>query len=307
MHPARAQVIGAVAFDPAALDTLRPLATVGADRRGSFAIQPAHPRQELVMQGDLIATVTIGSLRWLNVPEGRHVTLGHLPDTDALRKARAFGPEDILRYGDLSTTKKPCLGGEGTLELEWDGLVPGSWSDTSLEYVRFQGEFRFSGCTGIVKRSGRVRAKAVIPSFLYAFRSCREACDGSGDKGEDRVELLAPPSHWMASSVPVPEQTHPQVGTHTLVSVPLVRGGSGTATVTLNGSDIAFYLGLRGISPSWFKPGDTLANAELQLNVDVTWSEEDDKPTGMVYVAGTSADARELAAEIAPHLSGLAR
>jgi hypothetical protein len=130
--------------------------------------------------------------------------------------------EDI----DFAALPYPAPIAEGAVSMTYrsadDAFIirPGERRNGSFDLDIHECVRRSSGCIVRDTPSFRVKAKALVPGVLYAYRATSRA-------GEESIELIAPPSIWYgAMPLEKPEATLDM--TH--LSLPLNRGSSCSAT-----------------------------------------------------------------------------
>lgn len=233
-----------------------------------------------VSQGELSTfsvTTTDGSYR-MRVPTG------YLAQADV----GAYKFASRASAADGRRASAPCRTAVSmdTTSATWEGISLTTWTDTELEYVRFEGSFDNAKCEAVATRAFRVKAKAIIPSVVYGFRECVGGC---GKKGaEELLVVLGPPTQWLTSSAPWPaDQVRVQGSAFSRTRVPMKKGGS--ASVSMNSTHAAVweFVGEHRTVPEWSDSGQKLlaANRVLQLGVDTMWPEADAAPSSFVFVS----------------------
>jgi len=188
-----------------------------------------------------------------------------------------------------------CTPRAGTAPVSWEGFHLSAWTDTHIEYVRYEGTFDFANCKAKPTRVAKVRAPALVPQLVYGFRTCVPVCASAPADGasEELLVLIAPPARWVGATVPWPKmQTQPHVGTFSRIIVPLKRGGSASALFNLAKADIDAFRARR--TPPSKTPLDVLQAPVIQVSLDFSWPEVDAVPVGVGYVgeAKTSSTGR---------------
>lgn len=218
------------------------------------------------------------------------------PPPDTIAQALLQG---VLRPSALSaaaprSTAPSCL----VEQIAWETITLSTWTDASLDFAHFEGRMSAS-CQATGNETLRSRAVAVVPSAVYAFRECVGECR-AGE--EEMLVLLGPPSGWAVSSAPWPSaQLQRQTGRFSHVRVPLKRGGSATAAITVDFATLGSFVALhRKLAAS----GDaTLASTRaVSFEIEAIWPTDDPAPSGMVVTSSSAPNAEELlrAMEIAP-------
>lgn len=176
------------------------------------------------------------------------------------------------------------------------GIRRGSLSASELELMELSGKVDPKTCRGDAKASEWATARALVEGRLYAFRRCLSRCEGDDPRRREELVLVGPPAHWVASSAALDQQTRSHEGAFALVSVPVSRGGSASATMLVEARDLAKFVGLRGEEPSWSRSSLALGES-LAYTVELSWPEGADQPDAMLYVSKATPMASELLAD----------
>lgn len=268
----RPELFGSFEFDVRGLPLLEPLAVSSTSLSSFSIIGPGASAEMMVPIKDFAAQVVVNQVLYSNFRSG----------------------ESVAGRGNYS----PCTGKEpiSTRNVEWEGIARAGWTEASLEYVRVSGTLS-SSCQFTAKKAAHVRAKAIVPGMVYAFRECIGGCD---PQGEESLVLLGPAAQWLASSAPWPsDQQRQQDGAFSSVKMPLARGGSASATLNANHASIRDFVGLRQALPESLVAQDSgqrlLATSRyVQFSVDATWGSEESAPTGVAFLASHSKGSREM-------------
>ncbi len=215
-------------------------------------------RSTLRAHGDWIAEVNVGRFR------GFHP--GGTP-------AQSFGARP---RGNVPPTRIVCsdVGRDAPATLE--GFRTVGWFKESLSYARLEGSFDPAACRGAVTRGARVRAPALVPGLVYAFRE-RSA------RGLDLV-VVGPPADWVATSaLTAPEQNDPRVGTFTRLKIPLERGRASAALMNVSAPALATFLRLRGDQVDWPTHPMSVGVPVISFTVDVVWPADAEEPEARAF------------------------
>lgn len=277
--PERPREISTFAFDHATIPTI-PFAQSTTEDQGSFTLE-SRPNNgySLKIVDDLIADIDMGSFRGFTL--GLKGSYKHVPTTV------------------FNQNTPPCGLATHTKSYSWDALKQGTWSDEAVDYLVFDGKFDFAACTSKVDYVTHVRAKALIPKLMYAYRRCngdQNRCDDP-ERTWEQVTLIGPPASWIASSVSADQQTKPRVGAFSHVTLPLLRGSSASVLFTVGVRDMAFFLGLHSAVPRWMTE-DVNAGESLQLAIEILWPEADAAPSGRASVSAPSSRGAEILASL---------
>lgn len=275
----RPEEIAAFPFDHSTIPAI-PFAESTTDDRGSFTLENRpNNGYSLKIVDDLIADIDLGSFRGFTL--GAKGSYKHVPTT-------VFNPDT-----------PPCGVATHTKNYSWDALKQAEWSDEGVDYFVFDGKFDFAACSSTVDYVTRVRAQALVPKLVYAYRRCngdQNRCDDP-ERTWEQVTFIAPPSSWIASSVAPEMQTRPRVGAFSHVTLPLLRGSSASVLFTVSVPDMAFFFGLHGAAPRWMS-ADENANVSLQLSIEIVWPEEDSAPSGRASISAPTSRGAEVLASL---------
>jgi hypothetical protein len=180
----------------------------------------------------------------------------------------------------------PCGPNEkGSVVARWSGILASEWSEAGLVFESYEGTLDRRTCRARAERGETVKAIAIVPGILYAFKRCGVGCrSGDFEPAEDEVVFIAPPAEWVSSPSSPEEQAVPHVGTLTVVSVPLGSGRSASAALVLGLENIDFFEALRSTTSEGFA-GVGLVSKALALRADVTWGTDEAKPSGVVFLS----------------------
>lgn len=268
----RPETFGSFELDVGGLPLLEPL-TVSSSSISSFSIiGPGASAQMMVPIKDFVAQVEINQVVFANFRSG---------ESDA----------GLRNYSPCPGT----TGNTGDRKVEWEGIARKEWTESALEYVRVSGTMS-SNCQFTAKKAAHVRAKAVVPGMIYAFRECIGGCD---PQGEESLVLIGPAAQWLASSAPWPsDQLRRQDGAFSRAKMPLSKGGSASVALNANHASIRDFVSLR--QPNAQLPaqdsGQRLlaASRYVQFSVDATWGTDETAATGIAFVASHSMGSREM-------------
>ncbi len=151
-------------------------------------------------------------------------------------------------------------------------------------------------CRGTAVVSATVRAKAILPNLLYAFRRA--------DAGGEELVVIGPPSEWSAASAEPAGRRQRWSGPFSLLSIPVARGSSASLLLSAGYREIAYFVGLYGRAPAWVQDKES-SGSSVTFSVEVLWPEGQDAPEARVVVQGVDrSDLRLLDARpVAPPLS----
>ncbi len=256
---ARGEVIARAEFDALALEEPTPLDAASLRRDGWIEMRARGDGYTVRFGSNLVAEVEIATEPPYRVYGGAKVPATHLRPTPA---------------------PPPC----GTRAVRtrvavwWGGIEPREWSADALWFQELEGVFDTRGCRGVAERGSRVRARALRPGLLYAYRR----------PSTDEIVLVAPPAEWVSATLTADEQRTPHVGTLTLVRLPFKAGDSGSALIVLGTTGIDLFDGLRGSDVDTFTE-TAKSFAGVALRADVVWPEGDARPTAVVVDTGLTA------------------
>jgi hypothetical protein len=166
----------------------------------------------------------------------------------------------------------------GSPRARWRGIAKDSWSASTVEFEEYEGAFDSRRCRARATRGWTVRPAPVVPGVLYAFRAA----------DEDEVVLVTPPAEWVSATLSPSEQPSPHVGTLTVVTLPLEKGGSAAAHIVVGPDGLDLFDALRSSRTDSFLELARGA-ASLALQVDFVWPEGDEGPSGVVGISGVPA------------------
>ncbi len=175
-------------------------------------------------------------------------------------------------------------------DVSWETITLSSWTDASLDYASFNGRMAPT-CRAAGNEVARIQATAVVPSVVYAFRECLGECLPGG---EEILVLLGPPSAWAVSSAPWPsDQLQRQSGSFSKVRVPLKKGGSATAAITVSYAGLGKFVSLHRpvTAPREAAPAGPL---EISFEIEAIWPAGDAAPSGMVVTSSSARSAADM-------------
>jgi hypothetical protein len=152
----------------------------------------------------------------------------------------------------------------------WRGFVPAGMKPGSLDFSELRG--KLDPVTCVVEASTRVdvRAAALVPKTLYAFRRCDARCDDAF--GRERLETLtvvAPSSSFVLASDAKPDDMiNPHVGSFTVVEIPVAAGRAASARIRL---PISLFERFRALAPGASRE-NVLGASGLEIDVEVVGS-----------------------------------
>jgi hypothetical protein len=231
-------------------DELQGTAPPSRARPRAVALGPALPHQLLTLPGDYAALPVAGMPRvakretvaFKNTSSTVSVVMtpGLVAEIEVVPQrfyldmpGNGFGAAGASSLG--AGVSYPCVRRSESVSVRWRGFAPASMKPGSLLFSELRGELDPVTC--VVDASTRldVRAEALIPKTLYAFRRCDSHCDpGLESERLETLTLVAPPSSFVLASDARPdEMTNPHVGTFTIVEVPVAPDRAASGTIRL--------------------------------------------------------------------------
>jgi hypothetical protein len=213
-----------------------------------------------------------------------------------------YPPYDAsLRIGDVALVagEKLRLGYRGlplSGRAEWFVVDDTATSFRSATVRRYEGSFETtekgpnwrSGKYAVAESAETVRAIALVPGQLYAFRRCTNACDGSLSDADRKEELgiVAPRAFWTGASDALTDSEGQSRDTvHVVRTAALAPGSSASLSVVLEDVRTAPAKGKR--------------SARVTVDVDSLWV-QGSEPTLTLYIGGLAAE-RDSASRRAVH------
>lgn len=145
----------------------------------------------------------------------------------------------------------PCAARRGSSKrpVALEGVRVATWSAAHLEYVAYAGVLDRQACRGTALPRRRIRAGALIPGLLYAFRRSELAVvpgprrTGAPPKAdvEETLVLIGPRSGWLATSGARPATYDQGLAGFTRAELPLRRGSSASLLFHVPRSDLAAF------------------------------------------------------------------
>lgn len=267
----------------------------GAARAGARAPTqgPALPRQLLSLSRDYASLTLAG--RPVST-RGERLRIEEPPDSLAITVSRArvteveIGPHRWFlnmpgnpfgyERGLLGTPIHPCEE-KTALPARWRGFAPASVTAETLVFSELRGELDPAACGVEARTRLDVRAVALVPRTLYAFRRCDEPCATLWSAGRrETLTLVAPPSEFVLAADATPDDmTNPHVGSFSVVEIPVASQRATSATVVLP----AFALG--SLSESERGAVTAVGASDLEVDVEVLGPSSDDAPSLTLHVA----------------------
>jgi hypothetical protein len=259
---------------------------------------PAVPRQLVTLQRDYAAVPIAGTPV---VAKGETVAFKETSTSVAVVMARGLvseievGPHrfflNMAGNGFTGATGTSlgagarflCVGTPPTT-ARWRGFVPAGLKAGSLDFSELRGELDPFTCVAEATTRLDVRASALIPQTLYAFRRCDGRCDeGFGAERLETLTLVAPPSSFVLASDAKPDDmTNPHVGTFTVLEIPVAPDRAASGTIRL---PISAFARLTTLSPG-VSLGSVVGASGIELDVEVVGpTPRGDAPTLSVHVS----------------------
>jgi hypothetical protein len=257
---ARPRVIETRPFDPLALPREVALDAGFVRRVGWATLGAADGGYELWLGRDLLAE--------LEVP------------LEARPAFRAYAGAAVPSVHHRPVPEPPPCGGArfpGAPTARWAGIDRREMSETSVWFERFEGPFEPGPCRARAAAGFGVRAAALVPGVLYAFRGARA----------DEVVLVAPPAEWVSVTEALEQQAAPHVGTLTLAKLTVKRGTLSSALVVVGPTGMDLFDALRSSRTDTFLTR-AAGYRGLSLRTDVVWPASDEPPSAAVVVAGVT-------------------
>jgi hypothetical protein len=201
---------------------------------------------------------------------------------------RAFIPAEKVGYG---YGRLPSSG-----KADWFVVDDAASSFRSATVRRYEGSIEpptkgpgwRNGSVATAESAETVRAVALVPGRLYAFRRCTKGCDGSLSSGDRREELgiVAPRAFWTSATDSLTDSERDPGGTaHVVRTAALAPGSSASLSVVL--ADVRTT------------PAPGKKSGRVTVDIDSVWV-EGSEPTLTLYVGGLAAE-RDSASRRAVH------
>jgi hypothetical protein len=222
-----------------------------------------HSNVAIVMSPGLVSEIEIGSIRFFLSMAGNPFGGG----------APATG--EGARFS--------CVQGIVGTAVRWRGFRPATVSPESLGYAEFFGTLDRTGCVAVAYTRLEVRATALVPRTLYAFRRCISHCEvGLESERREILTVVAPPSSFvLASDAPPNEMTQPHVGSFTIVEIPVEQSRAASASIRL---PVSSEKALRAIAPD--PPAFSVLGASgLLVDVEVMGPSGDQQASLSLHVS----------------------
>lgn len=202
-------------------------------------------------------------------------------------------------------------GGGGPIRATWMTFVSPEKLAESLIVTRFEGTFDAALCAATPERFWKVKAQAIVPATVYAYRSRGAiplATNGAvapntqptsttptptpsalpaGLAMGERLEVIGPRSIWVGSDAPTELQNQKLQEPFARLIVPVQRGSSASAVLDVASDDLKAFRGsvLPGI-------GDARVVA---FSFDVVWAESESAPSATAFVSALPGTPEQLA------------
>lgn len=256
----RPRVIESRAFDPLALPREARLEADTVRRDGWASLGAATNGYKVWLGRDLLAE--------LEVP------------LEARAPFRAYAGAAVpsTHHRPLPETP-PCDGARfpGRPVARWAGIDRRDWTESAVWFERYEGPFDRGPCRAKAWSGFRVRATALVPGVLYAFRSATS----------DSLVLVAPPAEWVSAAETPEELQAPHVGTLSLATLPMKRGRMSSALVVVGATGIDLFDAVRSSRVDTFATRAADYRG-LALRTDVIWPAADEAPSALVVVSGVT-------------------
>lgn len=231
--------------------------------------------------------VSSAPLRALHLDGGRPKVKGH-----ALRLEDG---QEVASGDRALSSLHGCARSVGSRHLRWEGVSDVGWTAAELAFETYEGSS--AGCSASAKRASRVRARALVPGVLYAFRTCSGPC--SDPRSRQLLHLLGPGARWLTHSAPeVAAQTRVHTGSFSHATLPFGRAESASAAITVDYASLHEFIGRHRQVPDWEDDGQRLlaASRYAQIQLDVVWMSSDAAPSGRAYWMGEGQHVRHFLA-----------
>jgi hypothetical protein len=230
-------------------------------------VSPQDPKEKIVP--GQVRNVKI-ALRETPPKEGRGAGLVQMALLENLRRGPSVGNSKELteRCGEAFT---------------YDRWVPIRWSSVGVEgdgvHVSV-GDVVFDrvACSVHTIQHLETRAAQLIPGgVMYGFLGCGESC-----QTRESLVVVMPHSN-NAASASLGGDPQEQIGTFSLVEIPIEHGGGGSLVAMLNGPDISgWHKALSGMDVP-------MPSKNVVMGVEVTQSVRDASPLAIAYVEAREA------------------
>lgn len=177
----------------------------------------------------------------------------------------------------------PCPDWDPRGGLRWEAIALQGWTPDQLEFELYSGDA--IGCKASAKRASRVRARALVPSLLYAFRTCQTDCSPTDPQA---LHVVGPGSRWLAHSAPeLDAQAQPHSGLFSHASVPMGPGQSSSLVITVDFTTLHDFVARHRPLPEW-ETSERLLGASrfAQVQLDVVWLAGEAEPISQAYLLG---------------------
>jgi hypothetical protein len=251
------------------------LASPPVSTRGErLRIEEPPDRLAITVSRARVTEVEIGPHRWfLNVP------------------GNPFG----YARGLLGTPTHPCEE-KAALPARWRGFSPASVTSETLVFTELRGELDPAACGVEARTRLDVRAVALVPRTLYAFRRCEEACAMGWSAGRrETLTLVAPPSEFVLAADATPDDmTNPHVGSFSVVEIPVASERATSATVVLPTA------ALERLTESERRGVTALGASGLELDVELLGPSSNEAPSLTLHLAALADSAWDRHLRAAP-------
>jgi hypothetical protein len=216
--------------------------------------------------------ITVSRARVTEVEVGPHRWFLNMP-------GNPFGYE----RGLLGTPTHPCEE-KTALPARWRGFAPASVTSSTLVFTELRGELDPAACGVEARTRVDVRAVALVPHMLYAFRRCEEPCSKLWSAGRrETLTLVAPPSVFVLAAEAAPDQMRePHVGSFSVIEIPVASERATSATIVLP------LATLDRLAESERGGVTALGAWGLEIDVEVLGPSSDEAPALTLHLAALS-------------------
>jgi hypothetical protein len=180
------------------------------------------------------------------------------------------------------------------------GFRSSSVSREALTFLRLEGSIDSWTCLGRMERIARVRARAVLPGLLYAFRE--RAKDGG-----EKLVLVGPQSEWFAMPNDDPQSAPQRTwGSFTRLDLPIERGRAGSALMTVTTFALSSALDASGSrNGAAVERIGYSGDPMITLSVEVVWPPSAQAPEATAFAASYHPEADKILALLELDPAGL--
>ncbi len=123
----------------------------------------------------------------------------------------------------------------GPVPARWRGFRADTVTEDQMDFVDYHGSYDARHCEGVAVTRRTAKAIALIPSVLYAFRTCLDNCEAEPAlPRRESVTFIAPPaSLFLESGADLSDVTNPHVGTFSVSEIEVEEDAIGTLALNL--------------------------------------------------------------------------